>query len=126
MAAEDSEETRTILVSRSGSEPDFMIRIPINAKTTFAPFSPPSRDGYARTPDQLAGTLRIYRTEKDIIAVFSQVTGFRDIDMEYTEKVTTITREETVWKNDKGEFETTAKARREEEWLEDDVPQLGE
>lgn len=114
MAAEDSEERRTILVQRN-SGPDFKISIPVNAKTTFAPWSPPSRDGYTRTPNQLAGTLRIYRTEKDIIAVFSGVTGFRDIDMDYEEKVI-VEEGATIWKNDKNEYSRETKVTRDERW----------
>lgn len=113
MPHEDSDETRTILVDRSNGK-SFRITIPVNAKTTFAPWSPP-QPGYQRTVEQLAGTLRIYRTEKDIIAVFSGVTGFRDVDMNYEEKVI-VEEGATIWKTDKNEYTRETKVTRDEQW----------
>src|SRR5215467_13081559 len=45
-------------------EKTFKIEVPDDAKITFGPFSPPTRDGYAR-PERAVGTLRIYKGSKE-------------------------------------------------------------
>ena len=67
-------------------EKTFKITVPDDAKVTFAPFSPPSRDCY-REQRKAVGTLRIYNTEKNILSCFSCVTGFRYSALGYAEEV---------------------------------------
>ena len=92
-----SPEFRRIRVyDRNG---DFVIDVPANAKITFGYFNPatPSEGvgqrGYAGSPDNVARqtALRIYRTDKDQLACFLGVKGFRDLSIgltRYTQKVT--------------------------------------
>jgi len=99
----------------------FRITVPDDAKITFAPFSPPSKvDGFARRPETAVGTLRIYQGTKDnIIAVFSGVRGFRDLSLEYQEKVAT---EEgaTIWNSDQHGYSRETKVQRRSEWTDDE------
>jgi hypothetical protein len=79
---------RKILVFQG--KKSFVITVPEDAKTTFGPWVPPSMrstDAYGRSHgSDSMGTLRVYgRTEKHILGVFSGVTGFRDLSLEYVE-----------------------------------------
>jgi hypothetical protein len=81
---------RRILVFQD--KKSFVITVPEDAKTTFGPWVPPgmrSTDMYGRShggAGDSVGTLRVYgRTEKHILGVFSGVTGFRDLSLEYVE-----------------------------------------
>ena len=107
--------SRRILVFTHSKE--FRITIPDDAKVTFASWSPPSKDGYARTPDQLAGTLRVYKTEKNILACFSGVVGFRDVSMEYEEKVA-VEEGSSIWKSDEKGYTRENKVQVQNEWKE--------
>lgn len=116
-----SDETRTLLVQ---GEKTFKITIPMNARVTFAPFSPPSKDhGYGGRSDRAVGTLRIYRgvgegrKEDNCMACFSGVTGFRDLSLGYAEEVA---REEgaTIWKSDENGYEREEKFQRSRDWVE--------
>lgn len=97
----------------------FKITVPDESKITFAPFSPPGKDAgnWAHTA-KAAGTLRIYaeNNEKRIIAVFSGVTGFRDLALDYAEEVA---REEgaTIWKSDRNGYQREDKVSRVREWV---------
>lgn len=97
----------------------FRIKIPEDAKVTFAPFSPPSRErGFAGNPERAVGTLRVYKgTEKNILACFSGVKGFRDLSLEYAEEVA---REEgaVIWKSDKDGYQREEKVQRAADWIE--------
>lgn len=103
--------SREILVQREDGK-DFKITIPDDAKVTFAPWSPPTRNNYDY---KATGTLRVYKTEKNVMACFSGVTGFRDVSLEYQEKVV-VEEGATVWKNDKNEYTRETKVTREEQW----------
>lgn len=88
MATEKAEEVtpkRTLLVYQGKKA--FTITVPENAKTTFGPWVPPGmrgRDVYGTGSS--VGTLRVYgKTEKHVLGVFSGVTGFRDLSLEYCE-----------------------------------------
>lgn len=105
---------------------NFKVTVPDDAKMTFGPWSPPG-DGvkqYGNVSDRaLVGTLRIYQGTKasdNILAVFSGVTGFRDLSLEYAEEVA---KEEgaTIWKSDQNGYEREEKVKRTKEWL---VPEL--
>lgn len=77
---------RKILVQQ-GSKKAFIITVPQDAKTTFGPWVPPGmRSDRYGSPGDPMGTLRVYgRTEKHVIGVFSGVTGFRDLSLDYVE-----------------------------------------
>jgi hypothetical protein len=112
--------SRTLLVF-GDRDKEFRITIPDEAKVTFAPWSPPPRDGRAWEPEAKTGTLRVYEgSEKNILAVFSGVRGFRDIKIGYLEKVY---REEgsTVWRDDEHSYVRDSKVSRQSEWV---VPAL--
>lgn len=119
-----SEETRELLVF---GEKTFRITIPVEAKVTFAPFSPPVRNGgYVGNPERAVGTLRIYKGSKEnCIGVFSGVQGFRDLSMDYAEEVD---REEgaVIWKSDKDGYQREEKVQRERDWVEPAIPSLPE
>lgn len=99
----------------------FRIDIPDDAKVTFGPFSPPNANnmnaGYA-TSYKAMGTLRIYQGSKDnIIACFSGVISFRDLDMNYQEKVA-VEEGDSIWKSDKDGYKRESRVQRREEWTE--------
>ena len=95
----------------------FKITVPDDAKITFGPWSPQEASSkYAATDRALVGTLRIYKTEKEVMAVFSGVSGFRDLSLEYSEEVA---KEEgaTIWKSDQNGYEREEKVKRSKEWV---------
>lgn len=110
------EDTRVLLVQ---ANPNFKITIPADAKVTFAPFSPPSRNdrGYSNSFNPV-GTLRIYKGSKEnVIGVFTGVEGFRDItNIQYAEEVA---REEgaILWKADEGGYQREEKVSRSSEYV---------
>lgn len=93
----------------------FKISIPDAAKVTFGPWSPGgAEDKSYRSEKALNGTLRIYETAKSgasVLAVFSGVTGYRDLSLNYSEEVA---REEgaVIWKSDKNGYEREEKVTR--------------
>lgn len=97
----------------------FKIAVPEDAKITFAPFSPPSKnDGFAHRPESAVGTLRIYRGTKDnIIAVFAGVRGFRDLSLEYAEEIA-VEEGATIWKSDQHGYMREDKVQQTKEWVE--------
>lgn len=104
----------------------FKITIPDGAKVTFGPWSPPTADNkYADRSDKaLNGTLRIYETSKSgasVLAVFSGVSGYRDLSIDYSEEVA---REEgaIIWKSDKDGYKREEKVQRSADWI---TPQIG-
>jgi hypothetical protein len=102
-------------------EKTFKVTVPDDAKITFGPWSPPSRNknGY-ENPDPAGkkGTLRIYRgSEKNILAVFSGVTSFRDVSLDYSEMVA-VEQGATIWKNDAKGYEREDKITRQNTWVE--------
>jgi hypothetical protein len=97
----------------------FKITVPDEAKVTFGPWSPPTGEGkYSQVSDKaLNGTLRIYSGDKSsILAVFSGVTGYRDLSIDYEEEVA---REEgaVIWKSDKDGYKREEKVTRETDWV---------
>ena len=81
---------RVLRIERDG-EKAFLLKVPGKAKITFGPWSPPRmasnvRDPYGGGRGHMAGTIRIYGSSKEqVLAVFSNVTGYRDASMEYAE-----------------------------------------
>lgn len=96
----------------------FKINIPADARVTFGPWSPPGagEKSYQVTEKSLVGTLRVYAGKTEtVLAVFSGVTGFRDLSIEYAEEVA---REEgaIIWKSDQNGYEREEKVKRETTW----------
>ncbi len=54
----------------------FRVTIPADAKVTFAKVNPQADRGYDQTY-----AIRIYKTENNQLAVFTGVTGFRDLSL---------------------------------------------
>jgi len=102
----------------------FKISVPDGAKITFGPWSPSTGEGkYQMSEKALNGTLRVYESAKSgagILAVFSGVTGFRDLSIDYSEEVA---REEgaIIWKSDKDGYQREEKVSRKATWTD---PQL--
>lgn len=119
--------TRELLVFGAKT---FKITIPDDAKITFGPWSPQmegAKNAYAQSDRALVGTLRVYKgaakTTENILAVFSGVTGFRDMNIDYMEQVA---KEEgaIIWKSDKSGYSREEKVNRASEWV-DPTPLLG-
>lgn len=101
----------------------FKISVPESAKITFGPWSPhQAGDKFAMTDKALNGTLRIYDPDKptSLLAVFSGVSGYRDLSLSYAEEVA---KEEgaTIWKSDQNGYEREEKVSSKREWI---TPQL--
>jgi hypothetical protein len=100
-----SPENRRIRVyNRDG---DFIIDVPANAKITFGYFNPatPSEGAGQRgygSPDNVARqtALRIYRTDKDQLACFIGVKGFRDMAIGITRLTQKVTVERRMTQDD--------------------------
>ncbi len=95
----------------------FKVTVPDGARITFGPWSPPSEKARYE-PQPRNGTLRIYEGKKsteNIIAVFSGVSGFRDLSLDYAEEVA---KEEgaTIWKSDSNGYEREEKVQRSAYW----------
>ena len=80
---------------------DFVITVPAGAKVTFGYFNPATpvearQHGYSGDNNVARQTaLRIYRTDKDQLACFLGVKGFRDLSIgltRYTQKMTVVNR----------------------------------
>jgi hypothetical protein len=103
----------------------FKIEIPDDAKITFGPWSPPTKNRGGMYQEQgfnPTGTLRIYRGSKEnIVALFAGVTGFRDLSLSYQEQVA---KEEgaTIWKDDDEGYVREDKFSRKKEWREIEGP----
>lgn len=107
----------------------FQISVPDGSRITFGPWSPPGEKTTQYSDKALAGTLRIYqgptKTSEDVIAVFSGVTGFRDLGLNYREQVA-IEQGATIWKSDENGYERDDKVSRKNKWVTPEVPLLGE
>lgn len=118
--------TRTLLVH---GKKTFKITVPDEAKITFGPWSPPnsSEKAYAVNEKALSGTLRVYESSNakaSVLAVFSGVSGYRDLSLEYEEEVA---REEgaILWKSDRDGYKREEKVNRTREWMNPEL-QSGE
>ena len=103
---------------------NFKITIPDDAKVTFGPFSPPSsRKGEQWQHVDKRGTLRVYEGKSErgnVLAVYSNVDGFRDLSLGYAEEVT---REEgaVIWKDDEQGYMREDKVNRRREWVTKEI-----
>ena len=107
----------------------FKITIPDEAKITFGPWSPGgSDDKYGGRSDKaLNGTLRVYANSKSgasVLAVFSGVTSYRDLSIDYTEQVA---KEEgaVIWKSDKDGYSREEKVKKGSDWV-DPLVEIGD
>ena len=113
--------TRTLLVE---GKKTFRINIPDDARVTFGPFSPPTGEGKAYGNEKaLAGTLRIYshgtKATETVLAVFTDVRGFRDLSaVEYEERVATE-EVRTVWKSDQNGYKSEVSGKVGGQWVSD-------
>ena len=94
---------RTLLVEGKRT---MRVTIPDDARVTFGPWSPPTGENkYAPSEKALTGTLRVYKggttkANETTLAVFSGVSGFRDLtEVDVAERVATE-EVRTVWKSD--------------------------
>jgi hypothetical protein len=107
-------------------EKTFKIEVPDDAKITFGPWSPPTRqsEAFDRPRGNATGTLRIYRGSKEnIVALFAGVTGFRDLDLDYQEQVA-VEEGAAIWKSDQEGYLREEKISRRKQWVEGDPPLL--
>lgn len=115
--------TRTILVE---GEKTFRITVPDDARLTFGPWSPPSKNDMYRNNEERRGTLRVYKGTKsteNILGVFSGVKSFRDVDnIDYLEKVATQ-EVSTMWKSDEHGYMEERKSSGGTKWIKpEDAP----
>lgn len=76
-------KTRSILVHRRGEEDVIVEGVPTNARITFGPVQP-GKDRYGSE-----NALRIYTSASNQLAVFLNVTSFRDLSLTVKERKTT-------------------------------------
>lgn len=99
-------------------EKTFRITIPDDAKVTFGPWSPGSKEANYGSDRTKAGTLRIYQgTKENIIACFSGVQSFRDLGMGYSEQVV-VQEGASIWKDDQEGYVREEKVSKKTEWVE--------
>lgn len=114
MPAKRAKPTRTLLVS--GRE-TFKVVVPADAKITYGPWAPTSaksRDGYDSANRSYGGTLRIYEGTS-IIAVFTGVEGYRDMDLDYSKQVA-VEEGSVIWKSDSKGYHKEERVQRDEQW----------
>jgi hypothetical protein len=92
-------QTRRILVNRMGQEPLIVEGIPATAKITFAKANPAEK-GYGNNPM----ALRIYTSANNQLAVFLNVTDFRDLSLKVQERVTKSELNEEAERGPDGEY----------------------
>jgi hypothetical protein len=92
-------QTRRILVNRRGQEPLIVEGIPATAKITFAKVNPADK-GYG---DNLMA-LRIYTSANNQLAVFLNVTDFRDLSLKVKERKTKTELNENAERGPDGEY----------------------
>jgi hypothetical protein len=120
---------RVFIVERQGGK-TFRITVPDEAKITFGPWSPGASNAEDRynADKSLKGTLRVYESKApnaNILAVYSGVVTFRDLSLDYEEKIATE-EVRTVWKSDSKGYRAEIEATHDAEWItsEDDVKQI--
>ena len=118
--------TRTLLVE---GKKTLRITIPDDARVTYGPFSPPSGEAKFSGEKALVGTLRIYKggttkATESILAVFTDVRGFRDLSaVEYEEQIATE-EVRTVWKSDVNGYSSEVNGKIDKAWVPDPALRL--
>lgn len=82
MAANTTAKSREILVILNGGRRRKVLGIPANAKITYGPVSPGSREYGGRD----SNALRIYTTTNNQLAIFVGVQEFRDLSLTVQEE----------------------------------------
>lgn len=117
---------KVLLVQKENGK-EFRITVPPNATITFGPWSPPTSKERAYGDNRSSqGTLRIYEGPKStasIIAVFSGVASFRDVSIDYMEKIATE-EVRTMWKSDKDGYVAEVKGQKGAQWVKSSDPLL--
>jgi len=108
----------------------FRIKIPDDARVTFGPFSPPTAEKGYGNEKSLSGTLRVYskgtKATENILAVFTDVRGFRDqSQVEYEERVATE-EVRTVWKSDQHGYKSEVASKTKAAWVDPVLIESGE
>ena len=104
-------------------EKTFKISIPEDAKITFGPWSPPNATAkvdYSRSERALSGTLRVYENAKagaSVLAVFSGVSGYRDLSLSYAEEVA-VEEGARIWKSDQHGYQREEKVSSKRQWVD--------
>jgi len=116
--------TRTLLVE---GKKTFRVTIPDDARITFGPFSPPSADqteSYARKAEGKAvGTLRIYKggttkATENTLAVFTGISGFRDLSCVDVEEKVAVEEVTSVWKSDQHGYRSETVGKQSATWVD--------
>lgn len=118
--------SRTLLCTRDNGG-EFRVTVPDDARITFGPFSPPTKDRDYDRNEKLRGTLRVYRANSttDILAVFAGVASFRDTSVIGFAQKIAVEEGATLWKDDQEGYSREHKVNRKEEWIADDpAPRL--
>lgn len=115
---------RTLIVTGTKT---FRVTIPDDARITFGPFSPPSTDqteSYARKSEGRAvGTLRIYKggttkATESTLAVFTGVSGFRDLSVVDVEEQVAVEEVTKVWKSDQHGYRSETVGKQSSVWVD--------
>lgn len=108
---------RQLLVTMEGGKRQFKVTIPDDSKVTFGPWSPPTDRTRSFEGGAMRGTLRIYGSGKDnILACFSGVESFRDLSLNYIEKVA-VEEGAILWKDDENGYVREQKVTGSERWV---------
>lgn len=112
------------MVERGGGSKNVKLTIPDDARVTFGPFSPPTKDkhGYPSDRGGNVGTLRVYsagtEAKASILAVVTNVQGFRDLGMvEFMEEVA-VEQGAIMWKSDAEGYVREEKVKRSKDWID--------
>lgn len=109
---------KTILVV---GDKTFKISVPDDSIITFGPWSPGKKDranvtAFVSENIAAGGTLRVYDAKKNILACFAHVTSFRDLSLEYNERVV-VEEGSTIWNSDKEGYKREHKQAARQEWV---------
>lgn len=108
---------KTILVV---GDKTFKIAVPDDSILTFGPWSPGKKDKTTAfdvgNNISNGGTLRVYDAKKNILACFAHVTSFRDLSLEYSERVV-VEEGSTIWNSDKEGYKREHKQAARQEWV---------
>lgn len=112
------------MVERGGGNKNVKLTIPDDARVTFGPFSPPAKDkhGYPSDRGGNVGTLRVYgpgtETKASILAVVTNVQGFRDLGtVEYMEEVA-VEQGAVMWRSDTEGYKREENVKRSSAWVD--------
>ena len=119
MAIRKDEDVKPRTLLLTTSDGDFRITIPAGSRVTFGPTVPFERKdsgGYNRDKGY---SLRVYENSKNdsLIAVFSGVGSFRDIDIPHA-KLVIREAGKSVWKSDEEGYKVEEETKRSSTWTD--------